>query len=324
MRILLPTATIVASFTTTTIVTAAEATTFNQQQRDAAATSAANDKSTKKLIQVTHDVNKSYQETSNLLRKQQQRRRECNTHIAVKTSGADLGVLGCVGVDETCEPNDTSKLGGRCTTTSKESNTMEDDEENNKAEIVERTTTTPEVAAFPARRYRPKIFAELSRNLQVQEGEGSATGDNTTEDVDPFVCPTGCPQSFCDCAEADGDAQKCAPELHAVCEQNLLPACVPDKYLTFYTETYCPFSACLAVENQPYEVCSCGYYSSYCQVYYSYEQSIDKCAVGECCDGLPVGEKFQCIPALQPTMTPTDSPTVTAPPSDSPTVSYSL
>ena len=317
MRILLPSATLAAFTSASTLVSATnEATAFRNEQQHVPTNDAT-------ISQVARDVNKSYHDSyyytngSNLRRQQ----RECNTHEQRASVGTDVGVLGCDGgEDEICVPDESSKLGGRCTT--KSLSLFEEEEVTVRPE-------SPVTAAFPARRYRPKIFAQSSRQLQDGEGglsggtiAGLPGGDNTTNTTEaPFVCPTGCPEDFCDCAKEDGDAEKCASELHSVCEQNLLPACVPDKYLTFYIETYCPFSKCLAVENQPYEVCSCGYYKNYCQVYYAYEQSIEKCAIGDCCDGKAVGEKFQCIPALEPTISPTGSPTETDRPSASPTVS---
>jgi len=257
MRILLSSATIAAS---AALVSSSDAT-FKHEVAP-----------TKKL---TQDVNKSYSESYNNLRGQQN---ECNTHktisSAVKKSNTDVGVLvvDCEG-EQTCEVDENSSLGGRCTTTTKSSEVVVEEEK--------QQLTTPIAPAFPIRRQRPLIFQKQSRKLQTTDGStGNAPvagigGDNTT---DVFVCPTGCPQDFCDCAEEDGDAKKCAAELHGVCEANLLPACVPDKYLTFYIETYCPYASCLAVENKIAEECSCDYYKNYCETYYAYEESIEKCA----------------------------------------------
>ena len=260
MRILLSSATIAAS---AALVSANDAGINTNQHKVAP---------TKKL---TQDVNKSYSESYNNLRGQQN---ECNTHKtisgAVKKSNTDVGVLVVDCDDEqTCEFDESSSLGGRCTATSKSS----------VVELVveEEQLTTPKTPAFPIRRQRPLIFQKQSRKLQTTDGStgnvpvAGIGGDNTT---DVFVCPTGCPQDFCDCAEDDGDAKKCAAELHGVCEANLLPACVPDKYLTFYIETYCPYASCLAVENKIVEECSCDYYKNYCETYYAYEESIEKCA----------------------------------------------
>ena len=261
MRILLPSATIAAS--AAALVSASDAATFNE-------VAPTND--AKKL---TQDVNKSYSESNNNLRGQQN---ECNTHKTIssavkKSDGTDVGVLvvDCEG-EQTCELDESSSLGGRCTTTSKSSALVEEQEQQ---------LTTPKTPAFPIRRQRPLIFQKQSRKLQTTDGSTGNVpvvgigGDNTT---DVFVCPTGCPQDFCDCAEEDGDAKKCAAELHGVCEANLLPACVPDKYLTFYIETYCPYASCLAVDNKIAEECSCDYYKNYCETYYAYEESIEKCA----------------------------------------------
>ncbi|KAL9184287.1 hypothetical protein ACHAXT_002373 [Thalassiosira profunda] len=228
-------------------------------------------------------------------------------------SETDVGLLGC-GAGEACVEDETSPLGGRCTTAKAASTNPKKKKKKRK----QQRPTKPQMAAFPSRRTSRPLLSK-ARRLQVGAGGAPAAGDGEEEDA-PFVCPANCPQAFCDCAQDDGDAEVCAPELHEVCLQSLLPECVPDSYLPFYVETYCPFAGCI-VADTPYEECSCGYYRDYCTTYYAYEESLDKCAVSECCNGSAKGDKWLCLPGMQPTFSPTGEPTITAVPSASPTIS---
>lgn len=256
------------------------------------------------ISQVVHDVNEAYRSpnVSTTLG------RECNSFDIVVPKAAakrvgkiDLGVLGC-GPDETCEVDGSSSLGGRCATATATAS----------ASVRE---GGPQFPIFASRRRRNTIMRQ--RSLQT---DTAILIDGTGGEEEQFTCPTDCPQEFCDCAQNDGDAHKCAAELHSVCVEDLLEACVPNKWLTFYTQTYCPVARCVHVEKKSYEECECGYYKDYCQVYYAYENSIDKCEIGDCCDSQPLELKFTCLPALEPTESPTMSPTISLAPSSSPTV----
>jgi hypothetical protein len=220
-------------------------------------------------------------------------------------SEADVGVLHC-GPGRTCVADGNSSVGGRCVTV---------DTSSSAADLPnDRPVVLPRMAIFPSRdAHMARRLSTDPRLRRVQEDGG-------------FVCPTNCPQSFCDCAralngnDADGDAYKCAPELHSTCVTGLIPECVPADNLSFYTETYCPFAECVVVSGETYENCYCEYNKNYCVTYYAFQESIDKCAIGSCCDSKPEGEKYGCLPELQPTGAPTLEPTVTRKPTDSPTV----
>mmetsp|Transcript_23909 Transcript_23909/g.57659 ORF Transcript_23909/g.57659 Transcript_23909/m.57659 type:complete len:559 (-) Transcript_23909:367-2043(-) len=277
------------------------------------------------ISRMTQDVNKSY-ESSDIRQRFIVSGEECNViergaNPGKKTVGLDLtdvGILGCA-YGNTCEPDGTSYLGGRCTAAAKKSKTKA------RASSIS-SSPGPKIPAFKNRRNRrtAKHKNQSPRFLQATSGvtlEGQAAGDLVADEE--FVCPKNCPVEFCDCAEKYGSADECAAELHSVCERDLLAECVPNKWLKFYEETYCPFARCLAVENKLYEECSCGYYSDYCTVYYKYEQSIVNCQIGDCCKDEPAGNKFVCLPGMEPTASPTSSPSVSVLPSAFPTVTQS-
>ena len=276
------------------------------------------------VISLTRDVNKSYQSSKLQRPRSLLGGEECNSFNdhgpnASENSAygyvdidVDVGILGCRADDEICVRDETSSLGGRCTLASAASSLYSSGEQQ---EEEQERPQKPLMAAFPNRRNR-----RLPSNRRLQPAIGGA--EEEEEEVDgPFVCPTNCPKDFCDCAQDDGDASACAAELNAVCTAGLIAECVPDKYLDFYTQTYCPYAKCVAVYNKPLEECSCDYYRDYCQVYYEFVESMDKCEVGECCAVQPAGSKWTCIPEMQPTLNPTGSPTSSAKPSASPTVS---
>lgn len=237
---------------------------------------------------------------------------ECNTHISgggiatmnSESGLADVGILGC-GPNQTCEPDGSSKLGGRCTISAGSAQ-------------LKLPGIPDKMAAFSNRRVRQSNQKQRALRF-LQEIDGST---NTTDDYEEKVCPPNCPQQFCDCAHADGDAEKCSSELHSVCINDLLSSCVPESFMAFYTDTYCPFASCIALEGKSYEECTCAYYQNYCDVYYAYMESIEKCAIANCCDGQPDGTKYMCIPGMEPTGNPTMAPVFSPHPSSSPTVSY--
>ncbi|KAL7549912.1 hypothetical protein ACHAWF_016547 [Thalassiosira exigua] len=239
---------------------------------------------------------------------------ECAVEEKPSGGGTDVGILtggSSCEADEICEKDGTSSLGGRCASSTK------------------KKLVTPKVAAFTRRQRRAStLLANRRRRAQDdrQVGSGGAALANATdtgdeEEEEEFVCPTFCPEEFCNCARSDegGDAERCAPELNMVCEQDLLAECVPDRYLKFYTSTYCPFAKCLAVDSRPYAECSCDYYDAYCKAYYTFQESMEKCAIGQCCADTPVETKYTCLPELTPTKSPTMTPTLTQKPSASPT-----
>eukprot|EP00581_Thalassiosira_minuscula_P017612 CAMPEP_0183716166 /NCGR_PEP_ID=MMETSP0737-20130205/10163_1 /TAXON_ID=385413 /ORGANISM="Thalassiosira miniscula, Strain CCMP1093" /LENGTH=596 /DNA_ID=CAMNT_0025945387 /DNA_START=33 /DNA_END=1823 /DNA_ORIENTATION=- len=141
---------------------------------------------------------------------------------------------------------------------------------------------------------RPMLTAKKNRRRRdLQEGSN------------PFDCPTGCPQDFCDCATNDGNVQNCAAELHSVCVNGTLTNCVPENFINFYREVYCNFASCL-VNGTSYEDCSCGYYKDYCNLYYGIVDSLERCEASECCAGaVDSQEKYMCLPAFAPTSSPT-------------------
>ena len=256
------------------------------------------------ISQITRDVDRSFKSSNTPNPSLDD---ECNTFnsggdstMMDSESGlADVGILGC-GPNQFCAPDGSSDLGGRCTMS-----------------FVSAAQFDPPVtlAAFSNRRG----INQSGRALRfLQEIDGTT---NTTVDYEEKVCPPNCPQQFCDCAHADGDAEKCAAELHSVCINDLLSSCVPESFMSFYTDTYCPFASCIAFEGKSYEECTCAYYQNYCDVYYVYMESIEKCAIANCCDGQPDGTKYSCIPGMQPTGNPTMAPIFSPHPSTSPTVS---
>ncbi len=260
------------------------------------------------ISQITRDGDGSYKSSNTRNRSLDD---ECNTFISGGDSNtmdsvsglADVGILGC-GPNQTCEPDGSSDLGGRCTMSSVSAQ-------------FDLPDTLVTIAAFSNRRginKKPQALRFL------QESDGTT---NTTGDYEEQVCPPDCPQQFCDCAHADGSAEKCAAELHSVCINDLLSSCVPDSFMSFYNDTYCPFASCIAFEGKSYEECTCAYYQNYCDVYYAYMESIEKCAIANCCDGKPDGTKYSCIPGMQPTGNPTMAPIFSPRPSTSPTVSCS-
>lgn len=239
---------------------------------------------------VAQDMNAAYRD--------QRSNDECNKYsskgvVTEKDSGAgvDVGILGCLS-NQTCQRDATSSIGGRC---------MEN----------------PTEPIFPKRRDKLAEKRRATRSLQQGEVEEE-------EEDEPFVCPRNCPKAFCDCAQDDGDAFKCADELHDVCTANRVGACVPDEYLVFYQDTYCTFAECIIEDNRPYPECACEYYQSYCDIYYETLESLDECVVSTCCQGSDAENKFACLPALAPTYSPTLNPTLSFMPSASPTVSFLL
>jgi len=153
---------------------------------------------------------------------------------------ADVGVLHC-GHGRTCEADATSSAGGRCVASASSSSSS------SASVLLPRDRAPPRAPVFPSRDLKA---GALLRRLQ---------DSNSTAAEDEFVCPTNCPKNFCDCARGQhsdgegGDAFKCAPELHSTCINELIPECVPEDSLTFYTETYCPFAACVVVSGDSYE-----------------------------------------------------------------------
>ena len=135
-------------------------------------------------------------------------------------------------------------------------------------------------------------------------------------------CPTGCPEEFCLCGWTHKEVKFCTKEMLDVCDRGLLSMCVPEKEIDFYETTYCVFSECIESGEKLYEECSCEYYGNYCTQFYDYQESFDKCVTADCCETTPIAEMATCIPAMQPTIAPTGSPSVNPPPSASPTVRF--
>ncbi|ACI64918.1 predicted protein [Thalassiosira pseudonana CCMP1335] len=218
---------------------------------------------------------------------------ECNNFVSEKNRVPDVGVLGCRGEKQTCVEDYTSSIGGRC--------------------AIDRSLLTPKADTVEA---NPSLPA-FSRRRRTQQ---TAVSDRLLQSSD-WICPTNCPKEFCRCAEKYSEVKDCAKEMNDICVDKTVDSCVPDAYLPFYYDTYCPFSECI-INNRGYENCSCEYYRNYCTLYYSYEESTSKCEIASCCDLKNSPEdKRECLPAMQPTGSPTMFPTVTSMPSDSPTIS---
>ncbi|KAL3816398.1 hypothetical protein ACHAXA_008368 [Cyclostephanos tholiformis] len=213
---------------------------------------------------------------------------------------ADVGILHC-GPGRTCVADVTSSVGGRCMTV---------DSYSSSALPSDRPVVLPRTAIFPSR------DAQMARRLSTN------TLIRRVQEDEVFVCPTNCPQSFCDCARGSEDANiyTCASEVHSSCINGLIPECTPANLFSYYTETACPFAACV-VSGGTRENCECEFYKDYCVLYYSFQESIESCAIGSCCDTQPEGEKYVCIPELQPTGAPTLEPTDTRVPTGTPTIS---
>ena len=142
---------------------------------------------------------------------------ECNTFISIDTKDkvvVDVGVLlvGCENHDgQECRKDETSSLGGRCTTT----RTSYKD-----TSAIQRTRQT------------------ISKPRFLQETEG-------------LECPANCPQSFCGCIEAfsDFDIKKdptCATEIKSVCSNEVITNCVvTDAEYSYSISDYCPYLTCI-------------------------------------------------------------------------------
>ena len=257
MRILLPSATLAAFTSAFTLVSATnEATAFHNEQQPT------NDAT---ISQVARDVNKSYHDSyyytnsNNNLRRQQ---RECNTHEQRASVGTDVGVLGCHGgEDEICVPDESSKLGGRCTTTTDVNTNRHSAVFINSYNGASSTDTRSSSTIDFGRDAQPSSSASLhlrSRSLQSYT----------------FNCPTSCSQSFCNCIQSTFDGidflqdKSCASEIANVCTTTeTLAACgITDDtnyYIGFVTEGLCPYAECLVKVQEGdkmEEECFCEYY----------------------------------------------------------------
>ena len=141
---------------------------------------------------------------------------ECNTFISIAAGTkdkavVDVGVLvGCENNNQECRKDETSSLGGRCTTT---------------------RTSYKDTSAI--QRTRQTISKPKLRFLQETEG---------------LECPANCPQSFCGCIEtfSDGNSSStCATEIKSVCSNEVLTNCVvTDAEYTYSISDYCPYLTC--------------------------------------------------------------------------------
>lgn len=169
-------------------------------------------------------------------------------------------------------------------------------------------TSTP---IYPQFLHGQKRMGKEERHRFLEEEE---------EETQP-VCPSGCPQEFCDCGWKYKEVQYCTKEMLSVCERGLVSRCVRTEDIEFYEETYCPYAECVE-NNEPEEKCSCDYYSNYCRLFYEYDDAFESCVTAECCEKTPAGEKATCVPGMQPTSNPTGTPTASAPPTVAPTVRF--
>eukprot|EP00986_Skeletonema_menzelii_P019877 scaffold29463_cov148-Skeletonema_menzelii.AAC.2 len=113
--------------------------------------------------------------------------------------------------------------------------------------------------------------------------------------------PDTCEPELCACVANDGDAYKCAIELHAVCQgvtstaRNIdeeantwtIGGCVDERRVEYYTNIYCQFAGCIA-NGGTYNQCSCDhFYQPYCELYgttYAYLESVQiNCEKADCC-----------------------------------------
>ena len=207
----------------------------------------------------------------------------------------DVGILGCRNPKATCEHDELSNLGGRCT--------------------MDRSTLTRKTIEQP-------IFSHR------QQGPHFLTPQQRSEsDIPRFLqndswsCPSNCPRDFCRCAKKFGEVKHCTKEMDKLCLNGIVSECVPNDFLPFYYQTYCPFSECVVAKNA-YQDCSCQYYRDYCTLYYAFNESTEKCGIATCCEAADsVESKIECLPGMQPTIAPSFSPTISRAPSDSPSVS---
>ena len=202
----------------------------------------------------------------------------------------DVGILGCRNVKALCEEDELSSLGGRCT--------------------MDRSQLT--------RKIEQPVFSHR---------QGPHLAQSRAETVPRFLqssswnCPSGCPKEFCRCAQKHGEVKHCANQMDDLCFEGLVSECVPEEYLPFYYQTYCPFSECIVAKNA-YHDCSCQYYRDYCTLYYAFNESTSKCNIAACCEAAGnVDEKIECLPGLQHTFLPTIEPTTSMEPSGAPSFS---
>jgi len=178
---------------------------------------------------------------------------------------ADAGILlvGCNDVDQTCVPDESSSLGGRCTTTTDVNTNRHSavfiNSYNGASSTDRRSSSTIEFG----RDIQPSSSASLhlrsrSRSLQSYT----------------FNCPTTCSQSFCNCIQSTFDGidflqdKSCASEIANVCTTTeTLAACGitegTNYYIGFITEGICPYAECLVKVQEGdkmEEECFCEYY----------------------------------------------------------------
>lgn len=235
--------------------------------------------------QVTQEVEASYVQT----RGERFLGQECKP---ITASDADIGILGCRNPNATCEYDELSSLGGRCT--------------------LDRSLLTPKNIDTPIFSHR----RESSHLLTSPREDTPRFLQNSS-----WSCPSGCPKEFCKCAQKHGEVKHCTKEMDELCLNGLVSECVPNDYLPFYYQTYCPFSECI-VANNAYHDCSCQYYRDYCTLYYAFNESTSKCNIAACCEAaVDQDSKIMCLPGLQPSISPTMNPTTSMEPSGMPSLS---
>ena len=202
---------------------------------------------------------------------------ECNTFIIADTKDevvVDIGVLvGCENNDgQECRKDETSSLGGRCTTTTSYKDTS----------AIQRTRQT--IISKPKLRF-------------LQDTEG-------------LECPANCPQSFCGCIESlnyqTTTQQKIGIMKDPTCATEIKSVCSNDEVLTNCggtdAEDYCSYLMCFIdayAADSGLEECYCLQYRSTCDAYAGTAYALyaePYCTIADCCDAQPVGSKATCIP----------------------------
>ena len=157
----------------------------------------------------------------------------------------------------------------------------------------------PDVGVLKGRAQRsnynkPSLFKKHRRTRFL--GDGVAPEEAAT-----CLKPDTCEPKLCACVANDGDAYKCAIELHAVCQgvtstaRNIdgkaetwtIGGCVDERRVEYYTNLYCQFAGCIA-NGGTYNQCSCDhFYKPYCEIYgatYAYLESVQmNCEKAGCC-----------------------------------------
>lgn len=167
---------------------------------------------------------------------------------------ADVGILlvSCTDKDESCKPDDSSSLGGRCVTTTDIIN-HNGSSYNNGQEDTQPSASTEHSSI------KKTSIKKTSRTLQLFEDFYDLGYYNPTNELDYDLCY--CIQYFTDEFPSDG----CANEVNQVCTNGdvlseYLSECgKAAEYGQFITDVLCPYAECLG-GSESKEECYCDYY----------------------------------------------------------------